>query len=330
MNSEANLQKAAADSTSSDAMLGMSSAKKHETLAPEYTAPEAAQTAAVQSYRLRPVDLKVRTGLGELGAQHNVIEDQTRPNILHKELLDRAVEGAIIGVHYGHYKSKPACLILVHFKFVFNRDLLRFTKAKIVFQFDKSAETAGTVNGTAKPVVRSYSPKQIYGYVGIEHVDFEYGVQMQCSVSAGPFKVGPTPYITKHSAYDKEHQLEIIGQDYRKRNSPEPLEVRWTATERGKAGKGIPRDLNVGIVVEHDGNFKAKVEVEVETPLATLFGWPWPKDDPLLFYPPMGIGDGPSNLAFDTMTDAEWSRLVPYLGEGTVSERSSVGDVPGS
>ena len=80
-------------------------------------------------------------------------------------------------------------------------------------------------------------------------------------------------------------------------------------------------ELNAGVVIEYGGNFLAKVEIGVSTPSTPkLFGSLWGKDDPILFFPPVSLGEPPRTMHFDQLTDADWEYLVPCRQEFQVSQ----------
>ena len=80
-------------------------------------------------------------------------------------------------------------------------------------------------------------------------------------------------------------------------------------------------ELNTGIVIEYRCNFLAGVEIGVSTPSTSkLFGSLWGKDDPIVFFPPVSLGEPPRTMNIDQLTDADWEHLVPCRQEFQVSQ----------
>ena len=276
----------------------------------------ASQNSALRSYEMREVVLEPAAGRGELGGAKNPRPDETRQKVLDKDFLNRRAVGKVLRVQYGYYKTQPACLLVLNFTFRYSRDLLRFKEAKIVISFERMSR-GGKVTGQEKdPIVRNYSPKTIFGFVTTESIDLTYSGKIQCTVPLGPVTLSPELQTTKGSSFTKDHRLQIIGQDFPTKDGAESSEVEWTVSERGKVDYGIPNELNVGVIIEYGSNFLAKVGIEISTPSTPkLFGSLWAKDDPVLFFPPLSLGEPPRTMNFDQLTDADWGYLVPYRQE---------------
>ena len=279
------------------------------------------QSTALRSYEVREVDLEPAASRGELGRAKNPPPDETRQKALDKEFLNRRAVGKFLRVQYGYYKSRPACLLVLNFTFRYSQDLLRFKEAKIVLSFDRMYREGKTTEQEKVPIVRNYSPKTVFGFITTESIDLTYSGKVQCSVPAGPVTISPELQTTKGSSFTKDHRLQIIGQDFPAKDGAESSEVEWTVSERGKVKYGIPNDLNVGVVVEYEGDFLANIAVEVSTPSTPkLFGSLWGKDDPVYFFPPLSLGEPLRTKNFDQLTDSDWEYLVPYRQEFQVGQ----------
>ena len=254
----------------------------------------------------------------ELSGQTNLTED-IRTKVTHSELLGCGVIGSVRGVHYGTWKDKPSCLVLLQFTFRSKAGALRLKSADLHVSFQKQS-SAGTPSVTEGPRLENFSPRKIYGTPVTEHRKWTYEFSAQANIGAGLVSAGPTASIERESAFLVEHRLKIVGQPWSDRRREEPHQVLWSVQEASKTGYGIPDTLNTGIVISYNGPFQATVEVSAKLGVGIpIYTPPWSKDDPLLFNGTTEKGSPPSNREFDQLTESDWARLVPYSSEWEVS-----------
>lgn len=233
--------------------------------------------------------------------------------ILHLEssLVDAGIIGTIRSVSYGTWNSRPACLLAMRYFFKFGESS-RFKSTEIVITFDSPTKRAG---GRA-PIVRNFSPRKVYGIKSTEDKQWHYDVGIESALPSGPVSITPSVSAGKESSFTREHHLEIIGKPWSSRDQLDFNQVVWTAHETKTQKHGIPDELNLAVVVEHDGSpFQAFVEAEGKTTNITLRAWPWDRKNPLLFSPATPLGKPPPTTEFDKMSAADWRGLAPYTGE---------------
>lgn len=271
----------------------------------EGTEPEA-------SWKERELVFEIEGGKGELYVQKNKSED-TRKKIVHiKSLIDREVIGLVERVQYGTFEGRPACLFVARFKFRWDHKAFRFRKVEICF-------TAANRKGNPPapgPIVRVYSPKQIYGLWSKEHKEYHFDLKLQCSISAGPVQVQVGEASTgKTTSYDVDHALEITGTDWQDNESDEPNMAIFVVDENKLQDTGVPKEMFFGIVFEHAGDFQVDVRMDV----SDFTAWPWSKDDPIILGSAKTLGKAPRTLELDKLTDADWLEIVPYRAEREVT-----------
>ncbi|KAF4633411.1 hypothetical protein G7Y89_g4705 [Cudoniella acicularis] len=199
------------------------------------------------------VILEPHSGTIELGGEKNDNEE-TRDKITHIEAYGRSVIGSMTRVSFGSFNSATACLLCMRFTFRYKKDsILRFKKAEIIVKFDKRADSS--LSSAKEPVVHVFAPRKVCGKPTEEAKKFNYEVSLQSSLSIGPVTAGPTISMGSESLFKKEHKLEIKGLDQMMRKQKQPHIVIWTAIEDDLAKSGIPDELNLAVVVEHDGDF---------------------------------------------------------------------------
>lgn len=270
------------------------------------------------SFNDRDVDWKEDASEAELHGQKN-LEGDIREKVTHSEWLGCGIIGSVKGVHYGTWKSNPACLVLLQFTFRAKSGPLRLKRANVHLSFRSDPDPSSK---SAEPWLYIFSPRKIYGTPYLEERKWAIEVGMQTSISAGPLSLlslsGPHVKATQEVTLPKEQRLKIVGQPWSERRRQQPHQVLYSIEEAANLGYGIPDTLNVGIVVGYNGPFQATVEVSAKTGVGVpIFAPPWSKDDPLLFNTVTEKGTIPTK-EFDKLDDVDWMRLVPYVEEWKV------------
>ncbi|KAL0631529.1 hypothetical protein Q9L58_009614 [Maublancomyces gigas] len=248
--------------------------------------------------------------------------DVNRKKALNKVLNERTyITADLERVIYGSFDRKPACLILFNFKFRFEADShLRFKRAEIAVSFKATPDSLNKPAPGDDPVIYNFAPKKMYGNLTVENLSWTYGIELPCMVSIGPAEVGVQPYMEKTSSFQKGYRMEIFGREFKDARHNEENEVIWTVKENSQHKNGIPDQLKFAIILGHKGRFQADIKVSAETgSRLKLFGWPWSKDDPVLFQPPEGFGM-PLEIPrwfpdLETIKNEEWAELVPQWKE---------------
>jgi hypothetical protein len=252
-------------------------------------------------------------GQGQLRPQRNK-GNELRPKISHhKNLLGQKVYAGVNKVHWGTYKGNPACLLVVRVRFYFDKGLFRLKKAAITVCFNKYPQPAAANDTRADPIVCVYSPKHVWGEPTEEEKETHWEVAARCSVSVGPAGLGPEVSQGGSSKINVEHALEIAGMDEPEYDKDYPNKVIFEIDENEKIGRGIPKELYFGIVVQHEGDIQATVTTNIGDATAL----PWSKDDPIILQPGKTFGNMPPSLLemFDHWTDDDWNDVVPYIEE---------------
>ncbi|MBE7180030.1 MAG: hypothetical protein INR71_02285 [Terriglobus roseus] len=237
---------------------------------------------------------------------------------IESSLSDSGILGTVRSVSYGSWEGSPACLIAMRYFFRFAEGN-RFKAAQILVTFDAASKKVDAGSGRRRanaPVVRNFSPRKVYGQRSEESKAWHYDVGLEAALPSGPASITPSIGAGRESSFTREHHLEVIGKPWSSRDHLDFNQVVWTAHETKTQKHGIPDELNLAVVVQHDGPFQAFVEAEgkVAGNLA-LRAWPWDRRHPLLFDGVTQIGKPPARTEFDKLTAAEWRSLAPFTGE---------------
>lgn len=231
---------------------------------------------------------------------------------LESSLSDCGIIGTIRSVNYGTWEGRPACLIAMRFFFRFSESN-RFKSTEILVTFDSPSKTDRKYG----PIVRNFSPRKVYGQKNQENKSWHYDVGVEAALPSGPASITPNISGGKESSFTREHHLEVIGKPWSSKDHLDFNQVVWTAHETKTQKHGIPDELNLAMVVEHDGPFQAFVELEGKVAHnITLRAWPWDKRRPLLFDGVTSVGSKPPfTTEFEKLTATQWRELAPYTGE---------------
>lgn len=258
------------------------------------------------------------TFIGEKGQKQLEVQrnkgNELRPKITHhKNLLGQRVYASVNKVHWGIYMGKPACLFVFRFRFYFDKGLFRLKKAAITICVNKYPQPSTANDARSDPIVCVYSPKHIWGEPIEEEKETHWEVATRCSVSLGPAGLGPEVSGGGSSKIHVEHALEIAGMDEPEYDKDYPNKVIFEIDENEKIGKGIPKELYFGMVVQHEG----AIQADVTTTIGDVTALPWSKDDPIILQPGKTFGNMPTSLSemFDQWTDDDWTTIVPYVEE---------------
>lgn len=263
---------------------------------------------------------------GELDGSSSKYRNLSRKPAIHKALNERTyITADLERVIYGSFNRKPACLIVFDFKFRFEADShLRFRRAEIAVSFKATPDGFRKPVSEDDPVIYNFAPKRVYGNLTMENRSWTYGIEFPCMVSFGPVELGVQPFLEKSSSFEKGHRMEIVGREFKDAYHSEENEVIWVIKENGKQKDGIPDQLKFAIILGHTEGFQAEIKVSAETgSRLKLFGWPWSKDDPVLFQPAQGFGmplETPRWFPdLETIRSDEWTEIVPQWMEWEVS-----------
>lgn len=252
--------------------------------------------------------------------------DVNRKSAVNKVLNGRTyITADLERVIYGNFDRKPACLVIFNFKFRFEADShLRFKSAEIAVSFKATPEGLNKPVPGDDPVIYNFAPKKMYGNLTMENLSWTYGIELPCMVSFGPVEFGVQPYAEKTSSFQKGHRMEIFGREFKDTHHYEENEVIWTIKENSRHKNGIPEQLKFAVVLGYAERFQADIKVTAMTgSKLKLFGWPWPKDDPVLFQPTNGFGM-PLEIPrwfpdLETIGKDEWTELIPHWKEWEVN-----------
>lgn len=110
-----------------------------------------------------------------------------------------------------------------------------------------------------------------------------------------------------------DHGVEIAGMDEPEYDKDYPNKAIFEIDENKITGKGIPKELYFGLVVQHEGDIQAELTTNIRDTTAL----PWSKDDLIILQPGKTFGNMPATLSeiFEQWTDDDWTALVPYMEE---------------
>ena len=259
----------------------------------------------------------------------------TAPRAESRNLGDLGIRATITHLEHGTYNSKPAALIALKSRFLFDSTSgsSRFTKAEIRVAFEalrESKEARGQVKtSSSTPTVVRFCPVLIQGRP--TRVTVSNTVEAKIDASLAPAVaslagVGVSGGYAVTEQFDKEYEMMIKGMPWSISDGDASDEVDnaviWKITENAAVGKGIPDEFNFAILIQHSGGpFQATIETKVWTKAGVrLFGWPWPKPSPLIFKPGISLGNSLALRAFDDLEDTHWEKLATYEGSCQVRQ----------
>ena len=290
-----------------------------------------AQTAVPDSFS-STVKLQVDGKSGHLGAPKEITS--TTPRAALRDFADLGIRGTITHLEHGTYDSQPAALIALKSLFLFDSTsgTGRFTKAEIRVAFDALKDPTKTKEqkkaSSPSPKVMRFCPVLIQGRSTRVAISNSVEAKIDASLTPAVASIAGVGLsggysVTHH--FDRDYEMMIKGIPWSIADHDSDNEVDnaviWKITENAAIGKGIPDEFNFAILVQHNGGpFQATVEIKVWTKAGVrLFGWPWPKPDPLNFRPSASLGRQLGLRTFDELEDDHWERLAPYEGSLHVS-----------
>lgn len=267
------------------------------------------------------VELQVDTNSGHLGTRKEIGPDSSHAN--QRSFGRRGVRGNVVHLEHGTYAGGPASLISMKFYFLHDgaESSGRFNKAEIRVSFDKILDEDIAPEKASVPAVKHFSPSLIQGRPTQALVSERASVGLDASVAPAVASVAglgaSVGYSSTHT-FDREYQVKIKGIPWCSSSHNKEVEntVIWKLTENAKQAEGIPLELNVALLVQHDGfPFEGTVEIKAWTKSnVRLFGWPWPKPNPLIFKPTVSLGLPAGLASYDELKDEHWERLAPFVG----------------
>ena len=276
------------------------------------------------------VQLRVDGKSGHLGTPKEITS--STPRAASRDFADLGIRGTVTHLEHGIYESKPAALMALKSLFLFDTSASsRFTKAEIRIAFDALQDPKtkeGKVLSSTTPTVIRFCPVLLQGRS--THVAVSNIVEAKVDASLAPTiaslaGLGVSGGYSVTERFDKDYEMTIKGIPWSISDHGSDDEVDnaviWKITENAAAGKGIPDEFNFALLVQHGGGpFQVTVEIKVWTKAGVrLFGWPWPKPDPLIFRPSASLGKPCGLMTFDDLEDKHWEALAPYEGPLYVS-----------
>jgi len=282
------------------------------------------------SSETRTVQVEIEPDSGELGIRNK--DPELRSNILAQRLGECKVGGTLRGVRYGTYRGLSAVLMLFRFTFhsPLSRKLWRYTEAKIEITFfrEKKAHEA-----ELKPLrIVSMFPYTVNGNVSQERRQWTF--ELSVPVGLGPLSpvdVKVNPKVSRATDSTVEHRMQIQGLIYSSDPNTDLCDIAmWDMCENEVQEAGVPHDFFCGIVVLHGTqDFQADVKVRFTIPLGgglRLSGWPWTKNDPLLFHYGTSLSKLDQGVLqqmeelllgkdFAELTEADYRQLAPLPTE---------------
>ena len=254
-------------------------------------------------------------GRGQLSSQHNKGDELRHKITHHHNIRGQRVYAGVHKVHWGTYNSNPACLLVIRFRFYYDKGLFRLRKAAITITFNTHPPHRAVPEDTRPdPILRVYSPKHVWGAPTEEERETHWEIAARIAVTAGPVEIA-LPELSRggSSRVKVEHAVEIAGMDEPEYDKEFPNKLTFEIDENDKIARGVPKELFFGMVVENEGAMQA----QVATSIGDATAWPWSRDDPIILKPGETFGALSASLSekFELWSDDDWNSIVPYIEE---------------
>jgi hypothetical protein len=267
------------------------------------------------------IELEIDSSSGHLSSTTPKEVREGAQRATFRQLGKWGAQGNVTFLQHGTLRGRPASIVGFDFRFLFETDgsSSRFSKAKVVVTFETaSKKTKGETPPPLPPVIKRFSPKLMEGPVTRAKIVEENEYIAGLTVPTGtPVEVGAMATRTNGKEYTKDHRVRIDGKKW---SSDEDAEddnmVVWNLSENSKQGDGIPSDIKVALLVQHDGKpFHAIVKVRATTKSnLSLFGWPWPEPSPLVLSPEVTLGEPIELDKFEDLTNEHWESFIDLQG----------------
>ena len=262
------------------------------------------------------IELQVDRKSGHLGPPKEITS--TSSNATHRGLsiVRCGARSKVTHLQHGICGGKPASLICFRLFFRFDSSSSRFTKTEVKVSFERQESQEPASGPSELPLVAKFAPVHVRGRVTEAAISQKMSTSLDASIAptaASIFGIGPSIGYERVRDFKKEYSMEIKGIPWPSGDEDVENMVIWKVAENARQADGIPNELNVAVVVQHDGKpFHGVVEILTWTKSGVkLFGWPWPKPNPLVFRPTVSIGPPIDVATFDDLTDEQLYGLVP-------------------
>ena len=273
------------------------------------------------------IQLEVDRKSSYLGAPKDI--SNVTPRAVSRDLGGMGIRSTVTHLEQGNYEAKPASLIALNTYFLFDSTSgkSRFAKAEIRIVFKLHGD-GGNVKSQAPqslpiPKVIRFCPVLIQGRPTRVAIHNSVDAKVEASLApavASIAGVGLSKGYSLSEKFDKDFQTTIKGKPWSVCDDDIGDEVDnaviWQVMENASIGGGIPDELNLAVLVQHDGRpLQATVEIKVWTKAGVrLFGWPWPRPNPLTFRPSVSLGKRLGLTTFENLENWHWAQLAPYEG----------------
>jgi hypothetical protein len=267
------------------------------------------------------IELQIDSNAGHLGSPREITEASAHAT--HREIGGWGTNGKVTHLEHGTYGGAPASLICFKFNYLFKDGGRRFSSSEIRVTFSKTEDDTQS-NAGITPVVISLTPKLIRGQTIQAAISHEVSMGASFPSTQSLVGAGVSAGYKRVEAFSKDYSLQIKGFPWSSGKEGQEIEniAIWKVTENPKQGEGIPNELSLGVIVRHGGGtFHGTVEIKVKTwSNISLFGWPWPKPNPLVFRPSVSLGVATGVKDFAELTGEDWTKLVPFVSPGLVED----------
>ena len=258
------------------------------------------------SYSPRAVGFDIEVPSSELGPQRNIGEE-TRAKITQKEFRGGGLIASVARVCYGTFEQKKAMIVVFRLLLHCSRDLRQFQDLEVEASFEPQAKDRPF------PIVFDLSPRKIHGVLNANEATWSYWIEKQCFKSK--IANGTKSAVSNHVQLSSEpiSKLTINGVPWSNSRRGVPHKACWYIKAEGKAGVGIPDEVNLAVAVGCEEALRAVVKITLNLPLYKRLAFPWSKDDPVLFplkEPGSFIGETLKTTQFEKLSDADWANLI--------------------
>lgn len=207
----------------------------------------------------------------ELGPSWKFLRSAERPLITDTPALANHESESSFGKSYLSFEfttiqsldGKTLFVVRLHFHPAID---IQFTNAIVKWEF--LPPDAATPNPPPAPRIVSHAPRKSYGGLTTEKKRVVWGLNLPLTIGLAPVTTGLTVNSGAEFEKEVEQSMTIIGTA---RGSPVRKQVTWTIQENPSSRNGLPSEVQLAVVVEHQGPVLCKVGVKGTVSRGFLF-----------------------------------------------------------
>ena len=168
------------------------------------------------------------------------------------------MESTFRTIEYGRFRNKPACLIVIDVRFLYNKKY-QMKSANIKLTFSKDPDDS-TDDVSFPCTTDAYGPTEYFG--SVESVSNTQSVGLATPGTIASYGI-PTATIGSTSVRTKTQQWQIQGRRHLPKQGPSQT-YSWTISDNDLSSfETFPRAVTLWMIIEHDNTpFSAEVHME--------------------------------------------------------------------